>query len=87
MDISNYKADPQPAKASEISALLAAEPKTLVVEPEVGKPWTYAQFADAISKADDAQVAGLMFDEAKGVLPPDQINDLDKVYTRRFPGD
>jgi len=50
------------------------------------EPWTYAQFADAISKAEDAAVAGLMLDEACTSLPEDQALELQKVYERRFPG-
>lgn len=44
---------------------------------------TYAQAADAISKATSVETAGLVLDEARGSLPADQLEELTAVFKRR----
>lgn len=94
IDMAPAHVEPQKAKAAEISALLAGEPKQLVTDAPNQKPaaspgkpevWTYAQFADAINKATDDSVAGLLLDEAQDVLDAAMHADLKKVYDRKFP--
>lgn len=60
------------------------ESATYGADPETGElpapAKTYAQWAEDIKTASDAGVAGLVLDEAQGLLPPDQSADLAKLY-------
>ncbi|WKB52985.1 recombination protein RecT [Eleftheria terrae] len=51
--------------------------------PPAAPAVTYAQAADAISKATSVETAGLALDEARDSLPPDQFDDLVKVFKAR----
>lgn len=45
---------------------------------------TYAQFVDMVQKAGDGDSAAVFLDQARGVLPDDQLADLGKVYTAKW---
>lgn len=53
--------------------------------PEKGEPKkTYAQFADEINNATAQEPAAFVLDEAREVLPADQVADLVKVFDKRW---
>ncbi len=45
---------------------------------------TYAQFADLIQTAADADSGAVFLDQANGVLPADQVAELGKVYRAKW---
>lgn len=47
---------------------------------------TYAQFAEEIQKARDADIAALVLDEARDTLPADQLTELGEVYSKKWGG-
>lgn len=53
--------------------------------PPASAATTYAQFVDSIQKASDAEIAGLVLDEARS-LPADQYDDLTAVYREKWVG-
>jgi recombination protein RecT len=74
----------QPAKAAEAkkpAAGRAAAPKQEAL-PKV----TYAQLADAITKAKNRDDAAMALDEGRG-LPDDQRNDLSALFKRTWPAE
>lgn len=70
------------APASAPADAPASAPATAQAPAPAGR--TYAQFADAILKAKDAEAAGLELDAARGVLPDDQVAELGGVYRGRW---
>ena len=80
---------------SGISAVRAAlshvDQQTGEIAPPAAAPATqqeqrtYAIFVDQIKEASDAAVAGLILDDARDVLPPDQVAELEAVYAKTWP--
>ena len=58
------------------------DPATGEIAPDA-TPITYAVFADRLVKTKDAELAGLILDEARE-LPADQYEDLRAIYARQF---
>jgi recombination protein RecT len=73
-------ADTSTASTSSAKAKPASNAKA---KPEAATK-TYAQFADAIQKAKDADAAAQELDEARGVLNEEMLADLGKVYTEKW---
>lgn len=74
----------QPAKAAE--AKKPAAGRTAAPKQEALPKVTYAQLADAITKAKNRDDAALVLDEGRG-LPEDQRNDLSALFKRTWPAE
>jgi len=78
---------PRPRKGGDGDAAAAPAPAETAEQQAQARgpaPRTYAQFADDIVKATGAETAALALDEARGVLDPEQLDDLAAVYQREW---
>lgn len=66
----------------------AEEPTGELPAPDAptGPKKTYAQLADDIQRATDADTAALVLDEAREHLPADQLTELGEVYSKKWGG-
>ena len=69
-------------KVASIAMVERVDPTTGEIAPDA-TPITYAVFADRLVKTKDAELAGLILDEARE-LPADQYEDLRAIYARQF---
>lgn len=73
------------APASSGSAAPGDAPAPAVSKPaKQPKPPTYAQLAERVLKAKDAEAAGLELDAARGVLSEEQLAELNTVYRNKW---
>lgn len=83
----NYEAAIKTTKVrAEQEQLAAAKDKRKAELQAPPKPAakTYAQFVDDLDASADAEVASLALDEARGVLPAEQLDELAAHYKRRW---
>lgn len=71
------------ASLGAVRAVLDADPVTGEIAA-TSVPKTYAEFADEIQSAADAEIASLTLDEARDVLAPELQDELASVFKRRW---
>jgi len=82
LDAVKAAAKPTPDAATQTRA---RAPRKASTDEGAAATRTYAEYADSITKATDAETAGLVLDEARGsTLDPEQLADLAGVYQRKW---
>lgn len=75
-----YKATRDANVRAQLKAAYDARLLALTNPPKV-----YSRFVDDIDNASDSETATLVLDEARDALPPEQLDELNAHYKRRWP--